>query len=128
MPRVEGYLSKLYNEAGLSREEVVKEVRSIFATNDLLRCRYRVLSFKQFPDSNLASIKAVFELTAEPKGAMGPRPLIQTMGYGSLIFEDGQWKLYATQFYASPQIPDFKFEEVQGDWPSWGTQISTNRK
>ncbi len=113
------YLSRLYNEIGVSRNDLLRQVNDIFARYDEISCRYRVLAFKRFPDSDLASIKAVMEVKGKPAGSGEFRNIVQTMGYASLIFEDGDWKVYATQIFASPEISNFNFEQESGDWPPW---------
>lgn len=115
--------SKIYNEVGVSRDEAVSPVSGFFQKYDELFCRYRVLAFKQLPGTNLASIKAVLELSGVPAGSDQSVIFMQTMGYASLIFEDGQWKMYCSQLFYSPKVPRFNFEEEKGNWSTWGTVV-----
>jgi hypothetical protein len=115
--------SKFYNEVGVSRDEAVSPVSGFFQKFDKLICRYRVLAFRQLPGTNLASIKAVMELSGIPVGSNQVVTFIQTMGYASLIFEDGQWKMYCSQLFYSPKVPRFNFTEEKGNWPAWGTVV-----
>ena len=115
--------SKLYNEVGVSRDEAVSPVSGFFQKFDKLFCRYRVLAFKQLPGTRLASIKAVLEMSGIPAGSNQVITFMQTMGYASLIFEDGQWKMYCSQLFYSPKVPRFNFAEEKGNWPPWGTVV-----
>ncbi|HEX8089166.1 MAG TPA: hypothetical protein VF762_09960 [Blastocatellia bacterium] len=115
--------SKLYNEVGLSREDATAPVKGFFEKFDKLFCRYRVLAFKPLPGTNLASIKAVMEMSGVPAGGKQAVKFIQTMGYASLIFEDGQWRMYCSQLFYSPKVPAFNFDEEKGNWPPWGTVV-----
>ena len=49
-------LSKLYNDAGVSKAEAVEQATEIFKKYTKIVCRYRVLWLKQFPDPTLASV------------------------------------------------------------------------
>jgi hypothetical protein len=115
--------SRLYNEVGVSRSEAIQPVTGFFDRFSKLDCRYRVLGFRQFPGTELASVKAVMEMTGVPTGGRDPVMLIQTMGYASLIYEDGQWRMYASQLFYFPKVPHFNFEKEAGNWPSWGTVV-----
>ena len=120
--------SKFYNEVGVSRDEAVSPVSGFFHKFDKLICRYRVLAFKQLPGTNLASIKAVMELGGIPAGGKQVTTFMQTMGYASLIFEDGQWKMYCSQLFYSPKVPRFNFDEEKGNWPAWGTVVDLSQQ
>jgi len=115
--------SKIYNEVGVSRAEAIQPVSGFFQRFSKLNCLYRVLAFRQFAGRNLATVKAVMEMTGVPTGQHDPVMLIQTMGYASLIYEDGQWRMYASQLFYSPKVPSFNFQEEKGNWPSWGTVV-----
>jgi len=118
-------MSDLYNEIGLSKQEALVQTEAMLGQYEDVQVRYRVLDFKQFPGTKLGSAKAVLEMLAKKPGQKDLVPVIQTMGYASLIFEDGDWKVYGTQEVAS-EIMDsssFEFESVSTDWwPDWGTQ------
>lgn len=115
--------SKWYNEVGVSREEAIQPVSGFFKRFDKLLCRYRVVGFRQFPGTNLASVKAIMEMTGVPAGQKDYIMLIQTMGYASLIYEDGRWRMYASQLFYFPEVPHFDFDEEKGQWPPWGTVV-----
>lgn len=115
--------SRIYNEVGVSREEAIRPVSGFFERFEKLHCRYRVLAFRQFRGTNLASVKAVMEMSGVPTGQKNSIMLIQTMGYASLIYEDGQWRMYASQLFYFPQVPHFNFDEEKGQWPPWGTVV-----
>lgn len=118
--------SKLYNEVGVSREEANRPVGGFFTRFDTLRCRYRVLAFRQFPGRNLATVKAVMEMGGVPAGQQKYITFIQTMGYASLIFEDGDWRMYASQLWYWPKVPHFNLDTEQGNWPPYGTVVDMN--
>jgi hypothetical protein len=115
--------SKLYNEVGYSREEANRPVAGFFERYDTLKCRYRVLGVRHAPGSKLANVKAVMEMSGVPAGQKQSTTFIQTMGYASLILEDGDWRMYASQLWYWPKVPHFDFEREQGNWPPWGTVV-----
>lgn len=50
------------------------------------------------------------------------KPVLQVMGYASVIFEDGDWRVYATQPSRRIWVQDFDFEAEKGideAWPGW---------
>src|ERR1700752_2997428 len=63
-----GCLSKLYNDAGVSKAQAVEQATKIFTQYAKIVCRYRVLWFKQFPDPTLASVKMVMDIQGVPHG------------------------------------------------------------
>jgi hypothetical protein len=63
------------------------------------------------------------EMSGAPVGSKEMVAFIQTMGYASLIFEDGGWRMYASQLFYSPKVPNFNFYQEKGDWPPWGTVV-----
>lgn len=91
--------SNLYSHAGASKQDVLSQTASLFNSFGNFTARYRVIDFRYLTDPKLVSVKAVIELYAEPIGGGTSSKIFGTMGYGSLVNENGVWRLYATQPY-----------------------------
>lgn len=94
------YLSSKYVHLGFSKGEVLRGVTEIFRKYNRINMRYRVIDFKYLNDKrNLVSYKAVMELSGVPKGATQSIKILETLGYGSVIYENGNWRQYSSQFF-----------------------------
>ncbi|HEX8089167.1 MAG TPA: hypothetical protein VF762_09965 [Blastocatellia bacterium] len=91
--------SSLYSHVGQSKAEVLTQTASFFQRFGNITCNYRVIDYRYLEDSKLVAVKAVIELFAEPAGGGTSSRIFSTMGYGSLVNENGVWRLYATQPY-----------------------------
>lgn len=121
-------MSKLYNDAGLSKAEATAALEKLLAGYDSVETYYRVLDFKQFPGTNLGSIKAVLQITGVPKGRSASEVVVRTFGYASVVFEDGDWRVYGTQAGASG-VMNFNPESLTPEsWPAWGSRLTLDEQ
>ena len=88
--------SDLYSHAGRGRTEVLSNTATFFNTYGKITCKYRVVSYK-YVGSGLVSVKADVQLFTDSGTGGAANLIFQTFGFGSLINENGAWKLYATQ-------------------------------
>lgn len=107
-----------YTEFGLDRSGIKAAMEQTFKAYDRIDCKYHVLAISYIPGTNLASIKAVFELKGVPKGSTELTTLLQAAGYASLVAEQNVWKVYAVQTSAAPDIGLQSWEELTTkQWP-----------
>jgi hypothetical protein len=113
-----GFYGSIYNEFGLNKAAVRSALTKTLEDYAKIDIKYRVLGFTYLPGTKLASLKAVMDLRGVRKGASEPTPILQVMGYASLIAEGKQWKVYATQLFTTPAIEKASFESLQEkEWP-----------
>lgn len=113
-----GFYAKTYGEFGLDVTAVSKALDQTLAAYDKFDCKYRVLGIHYIPASDLASVKAVLDLRGVRKGATDLTPVLQVMGYASLVAQHGQWKIYQTQLFTAPEVGTLKFGDIKTEeWP-----------
>ena len=88
--------SDLYSHVGRGKTEILTNLAALFNQFGNITCKYKVITYK-YVGSGLISVNAYAQLYAEPKGGGASSLIFQTTGYGSLINENGAWRLYATQ-------------------------------
>lgn len=88
--------SDLYSHIGFGKNEVLTQTAVFFNQHGKLTCRYQVIDYR-YVGSRLVAIRASIQIYAEPAGGGTSSLIFATTGYGSLINENGAWKLYATQ-------------------------------
>lgn len=112
------FYTPYYTEFGLDVKGIKAALNQTFEAYDRIDCKYRVLSISYIPNSNLASIKAVLDLRGALKGTTDLKPILQVAGYASLIATRNQWKVYAVQTTALPDIGSTSWEElITKQWP-----------
>src|SRR4030095_14888977 len=126
-----GLLSRIYNVAGASREDMVKNAAAEFRKYDKVSCNYAVLEVRPLDRDDHTVVKARMLVRAIPTGKTESVTLSEGDSYDSLVFEDGRWKMYDTvatngsmaraNVFACPagDAATFRFSEERGDWPAW---------
>jgi len=88
--------SDLYSHIGFGKSDVLTQTAVFFNQHGRLTCRYQVIDYR-YVGSGLVAVRANIQLYAEPAGGGTSSLVFATTGFGSLINENGAWKLYATQ-------------------------------
>lgn len=97
---VADYLSPKYVHLGFAKEGVVRQAADLFSKYSQISLRYRVLDFKYLNSRhNLVAYKAVMEMKGIPSGGTQFVKVLETLGYGSVVYENGKWRQYSSQFY-----------------------------
>jgi hypothetical protein len=91
--------SDLYSHIGFGKTDLLRQTAAFFAQFGRLTCRYQVIDYK-YIGSGLVAVQASIQISAEPVGGGVLKQVFSTAGYGSLINENGAWRLYATQLPA----------------------------
>jgi hypothetical protein len=91
--------SDLYSHIGLGKNELLKQTAAFFTKFGRLTCRYQVVDYR-YIGSGIVTVQATIQLFAEPSDGGASSLVFATAGYGSLINENGTWRLYATQLPA----------------------------
>lgn len=123
-------ISKLYNVAGTSREDLIKRATVEFKKYDKVVCRYEVLEVKPLDADDQMVVKARSQIKVLPVGKADFVMLSQGESFDSLVLEEGRWKIYDTvsakgtaaraNAFACPEpSANFRFEEERGDWAAW---------
>jgi hypothetical protein len=126
------HISRLYNVAGASREDLIKRVDAEFKKYDKVVCLYRTLEVRPLDRDYHTVVKARTLLKAVPAGQTEPVTLSEGDSYDSLVFENGRWKMYdtvaikgelaaaaANAFACPAPSAAFNFSAERGDWPAW---------
>jgi hypothetical protein len=125
------HISKLYNVAGSSRDDLIKGLAGEFKKYDKISFQYKVLEVKPSEMADRTVVKAGLSLKAIPVGATDYVTVSEGESFDSLVFEDGRWKLYdtvslqgslaASNRFGCPAggTEAFNFQTEQGDWPAW---------
>ncbi|MFL6277994.1 MAG: hypothetical protein ACJ74G_22630 [Blastocatellia bacterium] len=124
------HISRLYNVAGGSREDMIKRATAEFEKYDKIVCQYEVLEVKPSDADDHTVVKARSLVKALPAGKTDFVTLSQGESFDSLVFEEGHWKMYDTvsaegtvaraNAFACPfGGTNFRFSEERGDWPAW---------
>jgi hypothetical protein len=123
-------ISKLFNVAGASREDLIARADAEFKKYDKVACSYTVLEVRPSDGEDHTVVKARVRIKAIQVGKSDLVALSEGESYDSLVFEDGHWKMYDTvaangtvaraNAFACPfSGGTFKFSEERGDWPAW---------
>jgi len=118
---VSNFLASIYNEGGVSRAEVTRQLSALFKAGTV-QVNYKVLDFHQFPGKNIGYFRTSTEMSV--RGANAAAKDLRTAGYASAINEGGQWRIFATQPAACPRVNNLDVASERGDWSGWGSQIN----
>lgn len=131
---IAGHLASIYNEGGVSRQEVVRQLNELFQKADV-NVSFHFTEFHPIPGTRLAHVKVVSKMNAHPIQvakagesstvlASDAERTMRGSGFATLVYENGdggwKWRLVATDNGCSGGSQTAAF--LGGD--GWGSQIN----